>query len=444
MNSPSELRFTSSTNTQPAKFVPSAKFLAALKRVIENANMTYRPPKKMTRLNELLQPPAKSGKKATGKQYVYCSDPLGLQFFGYYLHLYSGGYLIPYTNETLKTVMAKAKQGFRYFIFTENKKSVRKPLNLVTYKGEDKARGLFIASGQNTFERYKQKWSLPGKKKNYVADTDLPEGINDADTINLKGDLIQIMLATSESFKGVDMKGVSGLHLMDTFLDFQDLLQFMGRGPRMCSHSKFPEPQRQVELNMYFAVNGREVVRDDAESSSDEEGQRSSDEEEAAADEEEAAADEVEAPAKAKKKAKGGAPKSVKVVEPVKKEIVYDGRQSSDIWLLKQGQTNYRAFLEPMNDAFADIAIDRDVFKVIHADVKANLNKLLTLNPAKGITVEKVEAEEETPGADQAEGDKAADEATDPTVGTKPEAPTAETIKEYFKEEPVLEQVKFV
>jgi len=68
---------------------------------------------------------------------------------------------------------------------------------------------------------------------------------------NAKGDIIKVVIATGKSFKGVDLRNLRYLHLLDPLVNFRDFLQFVGRGPRMCGHKFLPKTQRKVEVVLY-------------------------------------------------------------------------------------------------------------------------------------------------------------------------------------------------
>jgi hypothetical protein len=75
---------------------------------------------------------------------------------------------------------------------------------------------------------------------------------------NYYGDEIKVVLATKESFKGVDLKGVRYIHLMEPFVEFQDFIQLVGRGPRLCSHAREPSvSKRLVDVFVYRLVPGK-------------------------------------------------------------------------------------------------------------------------------------------------------------------------------------------
>jgi hypothetical protein len=74
---------------------------------------------------------------------------------------------------------------------------------------------------------------------------------------NYRGDIIKVVIATDKSFKGVDLRNIRYLHLLDPFVNFRDFIQFVGRGPRNCSHAKFKPRDRQVDVLLYRLVYSR-------------------------------------------------------------------------------------------------------------------------------------------------------------------------------------------
>ena len=68
---------------------------------------------------------------------------------------------------------------------------------------------------------------------------------------NATGDIVKVVIATTKSFKGVDLKHLRYLHLLDPFVNFRDFVQFVGRGPRNCSHRKLPVHKRKVDVILY-------------------------------------------------------------------------------------------------------------------------------------------------------------------------------------------------
>jgi len=69
---------------------------------------------------------------------------------------------------------------------------------------------------------------------------------------NYLGENVSVVLGTRESFKGIDMNHLQHLHLVDAMADYQDFIQFCGRGPRFCSHRMIqPISQRRVNVHLY-------------------------------------------------------------------------------------------------------------------------------------------------------------------------------------------------
>ena len=271
-------------------------------------------------LDDLLEPePRKNPQFRPGKHYIYCSNPFALYAFAYYLHFYSNGFLQPYNNEDLATLLDQKKKGIRYFYYTEAKGTLVKPFNLVCVDSDLK-KGKKIAASDLTFDEYRELY--PNDPK-FTIKTEQP-------LVNIAGNLIPIILATGESYKGVDMKGITDLYAMDSFLDMQDLIQFMGRGPRMCSHSMFANPDRRhVKLHLYFADRDFNV------------------------------------------------------------NTKNDEKENTDLWLLKESQLVYNSFLEKIANAFTLAAYDSLTFQEIHKKVDETRQILLTLDPENIILPEK-------------------------------------------------------
>ena len=79
---------------------------------------------------------------------------------------------------------------------------------------------------------------------------------------NRSGKYVHVLLATKDSFKGVDVKNITHLHLLDAFADWQRLQQFLGRGPRMCSHAKFKMENAIVKVHVYKLTDKSAGIRD--------------------------------------------------------------------------------------------------------------------------------------------------------------------------------------
>jgi hypothetical protein len=304
-------------NQMKTKIVPSNKLVGLVCDVLRNVG--FRPPKKErdpdSPSDDGSQPLLKgfdlTQKPAVGKHYVYASDPRALFVVAHFLYTATGQKLRPYVGQTLTELLEAKKGNVRFFYFTDDKSSVLKPFAEAAPPNRDIASGLKLATGYTTFRDY---------IKAHPAEADyLNEYLKDKDpnsAINVHGDLIPIVLATSESYKGVDMAAITNLYLLDSFLDMQDLLQFIGRGPRMCSHSALPPAQRAVTLHMYGAVF------------------------------------------------RPGDPR-------------LGPEEDTDIWLLRTSQTEYKRFLQPLTAAFESCAWDKDFFKTTHENVNELISDLL-------------------------------------------------------------------
>ncbi len=77
---------------------------------------------------------------------------------------------------------------------------------------------------------------------------------------NSSGKNVQVILASNENFKGVDMNHLRYLHLVDAMTDYQDFIQFVGRGSRYCAHHLWKMPQRVVTMFFYRMKIDREEV----------------------------------------------------------------------------------------------------------------------------------------------------------------------------------------
>ena len=75
---------------------------------------------------------------------------------------------------------------------------------------------------------------------------------------NNDGSDIKVILATADHFKGVDINHLKYLHLVDAMADYQDFIQFVGRGSRYCSHRLWRSMvSRKVHVLMYHLMPDR-------------------------------------------------------------------------------------------------------------------------------------------------------------------------------------------
>lgn len=72
---------------------------------------------------------------------------------------------------------------------------------------------------------------------------------------NARGQYCQIVLATGDNYKGVDVHHIRHVHCISMFADFVDLMQLQGRGPRNCSHRALEMSERTCIFHMYSLHN---------------------------------------------------------------------------------------------------------------------------------------------------------------------------------------------
>jgi hypothetical protein len=71
------------------------------------------------------------------------------------------------------------------------------------------------------------------------------------DIKNSQGQYCQVVLATGDNYKGVDVAHIRHVHCISMFADFIDLMQLQGRGPRNCSHRGLTLGKRTCTFHMY-------------------------------------------------------------------------------------------------------------------------------------------------------------------------------------------------
>jgi len=285
--------------------------------------------------------------KRNGKHYVYCSDPYALFVIAHYLRTITHQVttmdsvdatqkkkrvslsdvpnpnpkypsdqpkLKPYTGESLETLLKDRKQNVLRFFYLNGRTTKLSPYQTVipSERVSDTRRGFNIACGKNSYQNIDK-----------LRPTNIPEGkdysmygVDVKSKVNLSGDLIPIILATGEAYKGVDMKGINHIHLLDPFVDINDCIQLMGRGPRMCSHADFASPsQRTVMMHIYMAVSGSES----------------------------------------------------------------EGDETVDWEVYKKSKTQFMQVWKPINTAFRQVAYDREVFGELVKTAEARVDTLLNL-----------------------------------------------------------------
>lgn len=154
-----------------------------------------------------------------GKHYVYTSNPTTVRLIAWALKKWLG-------MEQFRGLETNGPPNphRRYFVMIDNiAESKLAGLQGVGYQRASQAQKRVA---------YARAVAKGDKKRPLKADVD--------------GNRVRVVLATAESYKGIDIGHLRYLHLLDPLVDFQDYIQFVGRGTRACSHSGMPEPKVQV------------------------------------------------------------------------------------------------------------------------------------------------------------------------------------------------------
>lgn len=75
---------------------------------------------------------------------------------------------------------------------------------------------------------------------------------------NKDGANIKVVVISRSASEGVDFKFFRQVHIMEPWYNMNRAEQVIGRAVRVCSHSLLPFSQRNVEIYMYMATDGRE------------------------------------------------------------------------------------------------------------------------------------------------------------------------------------------
>lgn len=228
-------------------------------------------------------------KKSPGKHYVYASDIRTLGMIAYYLEKFLG--MKMYRGEP-KSALSKTQKAF--YAYADPKNSRWFPNNtlpdFLSQKEEATVRQVFLGAGVGSEDELGEgdradaivEWKEDvGELRDQFekvrvvsprtgADVELVRRLNrrmvvgrmkkmmEDPKFNTNGEHVPIILATSESYKGVDFLGITNLYLVDSFRSFQDFLQFLGRGPRFCSHAGLVESKQRVRMRVYHLTGPEE------------------------------------------------------------------------------------------------------------------------------------------------------------------------------------------
>ncbi len=279
-----------------------------------------------------------------GKHYVYCSDLIGLLTIAYYLTKHK---FIPYKGQSYDEMLLNKSKGYKYMYFTDLKTSSREPFVNVGPIVEGTNEIIEIAEYVKTNEKHTFRWKEDGvlfnvdidkvrlntnqndpyyftrkltyndiKKRGFGYASSKVKNKN-GDHYNLHGEVIPVILALGESFKGVDMSAIRYIHCVDSFTDLQDFLQLLGRAPRMCSHALLPPSARNVKMFIYHSY--------------------------------------------------------------FENMIISSNKINSDIYLWEQSVKKYKELWKDINQFFLQNAYDHQVFKNINERVIERIERILTI-----------------------------------------------------------------
>ena len=165
-------------------------------------------------------------KQSKGKHYVYTSDPMTLMLLATVLEIELGMAQVT-VNLTEQAPIYQA--GKRHFGLINKVSSTRK------------LRGGFPMS----------RWAYMTRPEKQIKV--VKAAVNESS--NLHGEQVAVVLATKENYKGVDLKGLRFIHMIEPMPDFSDFIQLVGRGPRFCSHAGLkPITSWSVKLISYRLI----------------------------------------------------------------------------------------------------------------------------------------------------------------------------------------------
>lgn len=229
-------------------------------------------------------------KKFPGKHYVYTSDVRTLGMIAYYLETFLPGMKM-YRGEP-RSVLSQTRKAF--YAYADPKNSRWFPNHtlpeFLSHTEEATVRQVFLGAGVTSEDEIEEndrldtivEWTEDvGELRDQFdkarvqnprtgARVELVRRLNrrmvvgrmkkmmEDPKFNTNGEHVPIILATSESYKGVDFLGVTNLYLVDSFRSFQDFLQFLGRGPRFCSHAGLVDAKQRVKMRVYHLTGPEE------------------------------------------------------------------------------------------------------------------------------------------------------------------------------------------
>ncbi len=205
-------------------------------------------------------------KNLPGKHYVYSSSTTTTLLIAYLLEKYCDITPLPIKCEPIPTEASESSQknNAHNKNAAPEKKHFAPPKMACSVSSSEKSnesqqKHFILLDNIQTKKEYLKNYSFPN-----APTTRIDTGKSWTNQLeNYNGNRVKVILATKENFKGIDMNHIRYLHLIDPLVDFQDFIQFMGRGPRFCSHRKFPINKRNVDLFVYRNVFGKNCPTSD-------------------------------------------------------------------------------------------------------------------------------------------------------------------------------------
>lgn len=173
-----------------------------------------------------------------GVHYVFAMDWMTLRFIAFMLRTRYG--FEQYAADHKLNKSSKMRFGFINPV-NKIKTSAYNPL---TQRFESLHEPMKIAGGRYTVQ------SLLGGRRG--DGTRIQGALKSQENAN--GEVCKVILATKESYKGVDVAAVRHLHCVSSMPDWTDLLQLVGRGMRNCGHAILPKNQWTCTVHLWQLV----------------------------------------------------------------------------------------------------------------------------------------------------------------------------------------------
>ena len=166
--------------------------------------------------------------KHAGKHYVYTSNAFSVMLIAAMLEEGLGMRQLKQECRGRTCKSQEFREGQTYFVMLDNVSSAR-------------------TLGEGRQATSMNKWAYLNKIATRI------EAAKEAvdDPVNLTGDKVKVVLATKENYKGVDLKALRYIHLLEPMADFGDFVQLVGRGPRFCSHAGLKPVRSQWRVGLF-------------------------------------------------------------------------------------------------------------------------------------------------------------------------------------------------